>query len=74
MDKPMDVVAHAGGPVHVAHVDPLRPLLWLRLGWDDIRHNLGPSIAHRLILVMLGELLVAIHRCNTPHSPFSAPL
>ena len=36
MDKPMDAFDQTPVPVQVAHVEPLRPLLWLELGWEDI--------------------------------------
>lgn len=42
----------------VAHVAPLRPLTWLKLGWEDLRHNPVPSIAHGLLLVAVGWLML----------------
>jgi uncharacterized membrane protein len=58
MDKPMHAIHQFAPLPRVAHVAPLRPLLWLRLGWDDLRHKPGPSIAHGLLLVMIGWLIV----------------
>ena len=58
MDKPMHAIRQFAPLPQVAHVAPLRPLLWLRLGWDDLRHKPGPSIAHGLLLVMIGWLIV----------------
>lgn len=58
MDKPMHAIHQFAPLPQVAHVAPLRPLLWLRLGWDDLRHKPGPSIAHGLLLVMIGWLIV----------------
>ncbi|MBE0626081.1 MAG: DUF2189 domain-containing protein [Burkholderiales bacterium] len=42
----------------VAKVDALRPLRWLMAGWDDFRHNPGPSIAHGSLLVGVGWLML----------------
>ena len=42
----------------VVRVPPLRPLRWLALGWDDLRHKPGPSIAHGLLLAMIGWLIL----------------
>ena len=58
MDKPIHAIHQFAPLPQVAHVAPLRPLLWLRLGWDDLRHKPGPSIAHGLLLVMIGWLIV----------------
>ena len=58
MDKPLHVTGQFAPLPRVAHVEALRPLLWLRLGWDDLRHTPGPSIAHGLLLVMMGWLIV----------------
>jgi uncharacterized membrane protein len=37
--------------------------MWLRLGWDDLRYNPGPSIAHGLLLVLTGWLILLL--CST---------
>jgi len=58
MDKPLHVTGQFAPLPRVAHVAALRPLLWVRLGWDDLRHTPGPSIAHGLLLVMMGWLIV----------------
>lgn len=42
----------------VAHIAALRPFTWLKLGWEDLRHNPGPSIAHGLLLVAVGWLML----------------
>jgi uncharacterized membrane protein len=42
----------------VAHIALLRPFTWLKLGWEDLRHNPGPSIAHGLLLVAVGWLML----------------
>lgn len=58
MDKPIHAFYQMPVLPQVAHVAPLRPLLWLRLGWDDLRHNPVPSIAHGLLLVLMGWLIL----------------
>ena len=58
MDKPVDVLDQMPVLPHVAHVPALRPLLWLKLGWDDLRHKPGPSIAHGLLLVFMGWVIL----------------
>ncbi len=60
MDKPMETLDRTPVPVQVARVEPLRPLLWLKLGWGDISHNPGPSIAHGLLLVALGWMILLL--------------
>jgi uncharacterized membrane protein len=58
MDKPIHVFDQMPVLSRVAHVAPMRPLTWLRLGWEDLRHNPGPSIAHGLLLVGVGWLML----------------
>ena len=58
MDNPIRVFYQMPALPRIAHIAPLRPLTWLRLGWEDLRHNPGPSIAHGLILVAVGWLML----------------
>jgi len=58
MDKPIHFYGQAYELPQVAKVDALRPLRWLLAGWDDFRHNPGPSIAHGSLLVGLGWLIL----------------
>ena len=58
MDKPIHAFYQMPVLPRVAHIAPLRPLAWLGLGWDDLRHNPGPSIAHGLLLVAVGWLML----------------
>jgi len=53
MDKPLRAINLMPALPHVTHVGPLRALAWLKLGWDDMRHRPGPSIAHGLLLFMI---------------------
>jgi uncharacterized membrane protein len=70
MDKPMDALAHIPGLPRVARVGTLQPLLWLARGWQDFAANPGPSVAHGLILVALGWLILLM--CSTQIDLFAA--
>lgn len=63
MDKPFDAFGHMPELPQVARVEPQRALRWLKLGWEDFRHNPGPSIAHGLLLVAMGWLILLF--CST---------
>jgi uncharacterized membrane protein len=58
MDKPMDRYGHALPVPEVRHVGALQPFEWLRLGWEDLTANPGPSFAHGLLLVALGWVIL----------------
>jgi uncharacterized membrane protein len=47
----------------VAHVEASRPFVWLQRGWDDLRAHPGPSLAHGLTLVVLGNVILVL--CST---------
>jgi len=70
MDKPMDAFAHSPGLPRVARVGTLQPLHWLARGWKDFTTNPGPSVAHGLILVALGWLILLM--CSTQIDVFAA--
>ena len=63
MDKLFDAFGHMPELPQVARVEPQRALRWLKLGWEDFRHNPGPSIAHGLLLVAMGWLILLF--CST---------
>jgi uncharacterized membrane protein len=63
MDKPFDAFGHMPELPQVARVEPQRALRWLKLGWEDFRHNPGPSIAQGLLLVAMGRLILLF--CST---------
>ncbi|HWQ37851.1 MAG TPA: DUF2189 domain-containing protein [Burkholderiales bacterium] len=63
MDKPIPAFSHAPGLRPVARVQTSRPLRWLKLGWSDLTANPGPSIAHGLLFVSLGWLILLL--CST---------
>ena len=58
MDKPIDSASHLHALPQVARVEALRPLRWLKLGWDDLCHNPIPSLAQGLLLVLMGWLIL----------------
>ena len=70
MDKPMDAFAHSPGLPPVARVATLQPLHWLARGWKDFTANPAPSVAHGLILVALGWLILLM--CSTQIDLFAA--
>jgi uncharacterized membrane protein len=63
MDKSIDSSGLTPALPHVMHVEPLRPFVWLSRGWEDVTHNPGPSLAHGLLLVALGWLILFM--CST---------
>lgn len=58
MDKPMGRYGHASPLPEVRHVGALQAFEWLRLGWADFTANPGPSLAHGLLLVALGWVIL----------------
>lgn len=47
---------HAG----VHHVPLLQSFKWLRLGWDDLRHSHGTSLAHGALIAAAGAVLLSL--------------
>jgi uncharacterized membrane protein len=47
----------------IQHVSPLRPLVWLGLGWRDLRKNWGVSLAYGALIVAVGWTLLIF--CGT---------
>ncbi len=70
MDKPMVASSRSPGLLQVARVGTLQPLNWLARGWNDFAANPGPSVAHGLILVALGWLILLM--CSTQIDLFAA--
>jgi uncharacterized membrane protein len=58
MDQPISYFDRISGLPDVAHVPASRPLHWLHAGWQDLRRNPWPSVAHGLLLVAVGWLLL----------------
>jgi len=44
---------------HLRTVDAGRPLLWLKMGWSDMRDNLGASLPYGLFFAVLGYVILA---------------
>lgn len=59
MDKPCDTVQPHFDLPHVNPVTRDRPMRWLRMGWSDMRANLGASLAYGVILSAIGHAILA---------------
>ncbi|NMG73193.1 DUF2189 domain-containing protein [Aromatoleum diolicum] len=59
MDKPFNTLDRHFHLPHVRQVDASRPLMWLRMGWDDMRANFGASLAYGLIFAAIGYVILA---------------
>lgn len=59
MERPMESFHAAHALPQVKHVDALRPFRWLQLGWDDLKHNPGPSLGHGFLLVAVGWVVLS---------------
>ena len=59
MDKPYNTLDRHFHLPHVRQVEASRPLLWLRMGWDDMRANLAASLTYGLIFSVIGYLILA---------------
>ncbi|HTX25338.1 MAG TPA: DUF2189 domain-containing protein [Steroidobacteraceae bacterium] len=46
--------------VEIRHVPVAQSLLWLRRGWDDLRHIGWPSIAHGTLIFTMGAVLLSV--------------
>jgi uncharacterized membrane protein len=44
----------------VRRVPMLQPLEWLHRGWEDLRHLRGSSLAHGVLIAMLGAVLLIV--------------
>lgn len=60
MATSISLARHPLEPVAIRHVAARRPLLWLRDGWDDLRYCGWPSLAHGLLVVTMGIVLLAV--------------
>ena len=54
MDKPFNSLEQHFHLPHIREVDPSRPLEWLRMGWSDMRENLGASLADGILMSAIG--------------------
>jgi len=60
MEKSLARSRHTPTLPEVKRVGPARPFFWLRLGWEDLRHHPGPSIAHGSLLAAVGWLILSV--------------
>lgn len=59
MDKPYDSLDQHFNLAHIRAVGTDRPMRWLRMGWDDMRDNLGASLSYGVILSAIGYLILS---------------
>lgn len=59
MDEPCDTLQPHFDLPRVNPVARDRPMQWLRMGWNDLRANLGPSLAYGVILSAIGYAILA---------------
>jgi hypothetical protein len=52
--------AQSDRSIGISRVPVEQPLEWLRLGWDDLRHNPAASLAYGLIVSLFGALILAL--------------
>ena len=52
--------AHPMPPITITSVPVEQPIEWLRLGWDDLRHNPGASLSYGLIVSLFGALILTL--------------
>lgn len=50
----------------VRQVEASRPLVWLRMGWDEMRANMGASLSYGLIFAVIGYLILG-YATNLPY-------
>ncbi|NMG31202.1 DUF2189 domain-containing protein [Aromatoleum evansii] len=59
MDKSFNTLDRHFTLPHVRQVEASRPLQWLRMGWDDMRANMGASLSYGVIFAVLGYVILA---------------
>lgn len=60
MTTSIGVTRHPLPHVEIRRVPLAQPLIWLRQGWDDLRHIGWPSIAHGALIFTMGAVLVSL--------------
>lgn len=66
MDKPLNTLDRHFHLPHIRQVDANRPLVWLRMGWDDMRANLAASLVYGLLFAAMGYLILS-YAANLPY-------
>lgn len=59
MDKPYDSLDQHFKLPHIRSIGTERPMQWLRMGWDDMRENLGASLPYGVILAVIGYVILS---------------
>ena len=59
MDKPYDSQEQHFNLPHIRSIGTERPMQWLRMGWTDMRENLGASLSYGVILAAIGYLILS---------------
>jgi len=59
MDKPFNSLEQHFHLPHIREVDPSRPLEWLRMGWSDMRENLGASLSYGIVMAAIGYAILS---------------
>lgn len=59
MDKSLNTLEHHFHLPHIRHVEGSRPFHWLRMGWSDMRDNLGASVSYGVLFAAIGYLILA---------------
>lgn len=60
MNANANVYEAASEPLRVRTVGPSRSLTWARDGWDDLDRIGGPSVAHGLLVTVLGLVILVL--------------
>jgi uncharacterized membrane protein len=60
MTTSISVTRHPLPHVEIRRVPLTQSLIWLRQGWDDLRHIGWPSIAHGALIFTMGAVLVSL--------------
>ena len=59
MDKPYGSLERHFTLPHIRSIETERPMQWLRMGWEDMRENLGASLSYGVILSAFGYLILS---------------
>ena len=59
MDKPFNTLEQHFHLPHIREVDTSRPIEWLRMGWSDMRENLGASLSYGIVLAAIGYAILS---------------
>ena len=60
MGTSLSLGKHSFLHVEVRSVPTLQSIVWLRRGWEDLRHMEGASLAHGVIIAIIGAVLLML--------------